>query len=104
MKNCRRCGKDVNRGNFCDACRVTRCRQERKRFLVECKGGVCEKCGYNKCVGALEFHHLDPKEKNYKLGSGTTRTLERDLTEIEKCILVCLNCHKEIHFRIADVA
>ena len=65
---------------------------------VEYKGGCCEKCGYNKYVGALEFHHLDPTQKDFAIGSkGYTRSWEKVKKELDKCILVCANCHREIH-------
>ena len=67
-----------------------------KKKLVEYKGGKCEKCGYDKCVDALEFHHKEPKEKDFKI-SGKSWSYERLKKESDKCILVCSNCHKEIH-------
>ena len=53
---------------------------------------------YNKCISALDFHHLNPQEKFYSIASnGTCRDLETDIAEIRNCILVCANCHREIH-------
>ena len=75
---------------------VIKRRRENKRLLVEYKGGECERCGYNKCIGALEFHHLDPTEKEFPL-TGNTNSLVRQKAEADKCILVCANCHREIH-------
>lgn len=67
----------------------------KKSILVETKGGKCQVCGYNKCIAALDFHHLDPKIKDKKpIG---IMYLEEALEEIKKCILVCSNCHREIH-------
>ena len=60
-------------------------------------GNKCQICGYNKSIAALEFHHLNPKEKEYQLSSGNCRSIQEDLEEAKKCILVCSNCHKEIH-------
>ena len=69
-----------------------------KEILVEYKGGKCEICGYNKCISALEFHHLDPNEKDFGIGQkGYTRSIEKNKEEANKCILVCANCHREIH-------
>ncbi len=91
-----------NRGYY----RCTKCRQDNvanqrrrvKKKLIEYKGGKCEKCGYNKCVSALEFHHLDPSKKDFGIGGkGNTRKLELMIKEVDKCILVCSNCHREIH-------
>ena len=73
-------------------------RQKRKQELVQAAGGCCNICGYLKCIGALEFHHIDPLQKKYGISSsGNCHSLEQDLEEIKKCILVCANCHREIH-------
>ena len=71
-------------------------RQKAKLKLIEYKGGKCERCGYNKCHVALEFHHLNPDEKDFTI-SGKSWSFERLKKEVDKCILVCSNCHKEIH-------
>lgn len=72
-----------------------------KERLVEYKGGKCEICGYNKCITALEFHHLNPKEKEFGIGNNDILSFERNKQEADKCILVCANCHREIHYREA---
>jgi hypothetical protein len=77
---------------------VTKRRRKVKQMAVDYKGGKCERCGYNRCVDALDFHHIDPSQKDFSLGSkGHSRSWERVKAEIEKCILVCANCHREIH-------
>ena len=76
-------------------------RRRRKENLVKIAGGKCNICGYDKVIGALEFHHLIPEEKSYGIASnGTCRDIEQDLQEVKKCILVCANCHREIHHNI----
>ena len=72
-------------------------RKKAKMKLVEYKGGKCEKCEYNKCINALEFHHLNPNEKDFTIG-GKSWSFEKLKKESDKCILVCSNCHKEIHY------
>lgn len=73
-------------------------RQKIKIDLVNYKGGKCVSCDYDKCISALEFHHLDPKEKDFSIGeSGKTRAFEKMKEEVDKCVLVCANCHREIH-------
>lgn len=73
-------------------------RRNRKLNLIKVCGNKCNICGYNKTVSALEFHHINPEEKEYGLASmGTCHQLEKDLEEVQKCILVCANCHREIH-------
>lgn len=67
-----------------------------KKQLVELKGGECVKCGYKKSLRALQFHHTDPNEKEFVLGN--IRVInEKVMKELEKCILVCANCHSELH-------
>lgn len=86
---------------ICMKCRqdkVNRRRRKVKQMAVEYKGGACIKCGYNRCIGALEFHHIDPTQKDFAISkSGNTRAWELVKLELDKCILVCSNCHKEIH-------
>ena len=73
-------------------------RKRTKIKLVEIAGGKCNLCGYDKCISALEFHHLDPNTKEFNVtGSKTTRSFDAMLSEIRKCILVCANCHREVH-------
>lgn len=59
------------------------------------KSKGCSVCGYNSCLSALEFHHLDPSKKEHKLSQ--IRSEKTILRETAKCILVCANCHREIH-------
>lgn len=77
---------------------VAKRRNKLKELAVETKGGRCEICGYNKYIGALDFHHLDETKKSFGLSrDGLTRSWEKTKMEIDKCILVCANCHREIH-------
>ena len=83
---------------------VQKRREKTKELLVEYKGGKCEICGYDKCVEALEFHHINPDEKDFGIGQkGYTRSFERNKEEVDKCILVCANCHREIHNGLIDI-
>ncbi|MEE3350582.1 MAG: hypothetical protein VZR09_11175 [Candidatus Gastranaerophilaceae bacterium] len=70
-----------------------------KEKLVAYKGGKCEICGYDKCITALEFHHLNPDEKEFGIGTNDILSFEKNKKEVDKCILVCANCHREIHYR-----
>ncbi len=76
-----------------------------KQKAIDYKGGECEFCGYNKCNRALQFHHLDPETKDFKLSADRLRqySWERIKEELDKCILFCANCHAEIHARSAVV-
>ena len=75
-------------------------RRSMKLQPIKLLGEKCSICGYNKCVDALEFHHLNPNIKEFKLGSGNTISWKEYKQEALKCILVCSNCHKEIHSKI----
>lgn len=71
-------------------------RKERKRKLVEMLGGKCSRCGYNKCIRALDFHHLDSTEKKFNLSTlGYTCSWDRLVEEAQNCELLCANCHRE---------
>ncbi len=68
------------------------------------KGNKCLFCGYNKYNGALEFHHINSKTKIFGIGQkGYTRSWESVKNELDKCVLVCSNCHKEVHAGIRSV-
>ncbi len=60
----------------------------------------CEFCGYNKCHGVLDFHHKNPEEKKFHIGRGIGLRYNKDriLKEINKCIVLCSNCHRELHY------
>lgn len=85
----------------CKKCRVDAVVKRRlkvKQDAINYKGGCCSKCGYDKCRSALEFHHLDPSQKDFGVGEkGYTKAWETIKMELDKCILVCANCHREIH-------
>lgn len=97
--------KDGNRTKWkclkCEAEAVQRRRDKVKLMSIAYKGGKCQCCGYNKYVGALEFHHINSEEKDFGISAkGYTRSWERVKEELDKCILVCANCHREIHGNI----
>ncbi len=65
---------------------------------IEYKGGKCQKCGYDKCYAALEFHHRDPNEKEVSWKKLRSRSWKRIEEELDKCDLLCANCHREEHW------
>lgn len=75
-------------------------RNNMKKQAVKLLGEKCSICGYNKCIDALEFHHKNPNEKEFKIGSGNTMSWKEYKNEVSKCMLVCSNCHKEIHSKL----
>jgi 5-methylcytosine-specific restriction endonuclease McrA len=71
---------------------------------IEYKGGKCIYCGYSKCSRALSFHHVNPSEKSFGISArGITRSWEKTRRELDKCVLVCSNCHAEIHDNIRQL-
>jgi len=73
-------------------------RQRLKEMIVQEGGGSCQICGYKKCLKALDFHHLNEKNKSFNLDvRGLTRSWDVIVNEVHKCVLVCSNCHREIH-------
>jgi len=84
---------------------VQKRREKIKQIAVEYKGGECQICGYKKYIGALEFHHINPEEKEFGISKdGHTRSIEETKKEADKCLLVCSNCHKEIHAGLIDIS
>lgn len=77
-------------------------KRQLKNKLIEYKGGKCQKCGYNKCKGALHFHHRNPNQKDFSIShinlNDTNFSFENILKEIDKCDLLCANCHAEEHY------
>jgi transposase len=85
-----RCGR-------CRSADVAKRRRRIKQTLVEEAGGACALCGYDRCLAALEFHHLDPAEKQFELSQrGVTRSIAIARAEAAKCVLLCSNCHAEV--------
>lgn len=90
------------------ACSQKRKSKSRRKTLETFKlnsGGKCQLCGYNRCLNALDFHHKDPstKDRKYKSISSLIRenSIENGMKEVNKCILLCANCHREVHAGIA---
>lgn len=80
---------------------LQRRRQKIKQKALDYKGGGCQVCGYNRCARALEFHHLDPSQKDFGLGQkGYARSWDAVKIELDKCILLCSNCHAEEHEKL----
>jgi 5-methylcytosine-specific restriction endonuclease McrA len=83
---------------------VSKRRKKIKDLAIQYKGGKCQICGYSKYNGALDFHHTDPTTKKFGLSlSGLTRSWEKTKEELDKCVLVCTNCHREIHAGVVNI-
>ncbi len=84
---------------------VTERRRTVKRLLVDEAGGRCAICGYDRCMAALQFHHLDPAQKRFGLGlKGLARAVDTLREEARKCVLLCANCHAEVEAGVTDLA
>ena len=85
--------------------KVKNWRKRTKLRMVESLGGKCCICGYNTTVHALEFHHLDPNEKDFGFGASRAniKSWDRLVIELRKCVLVCSNCHREVHDDVAQI-
>ena len=82
---------------------VAKRRRKIKLMSIEYKGGKCQICGYSKYPGALDLHHINGKKSFGISDKGYTRSWERTKKELDKCILVCANCHREIEAGISQL-
>jgi hypothetical protein len=106
---CLLCGKvTARKTNICIAC--TRLalpgqyRTQRKLALVKYLGGRCLLCGYSKNLAALVFHHVDPRNKSENIAAMLTKhPISKLDDELSKCVLVCNNCHVELHNAELDI-
>ncbi len=84
---------------------VIRRRKIIREMAVKYKGGQCANCGYKKCIQVLEFHHLNPNKKDFGISAkGYARSWEKVKKELDKCIILCANCHREIHEGITQLS
>lgn len=75
----------------------------RKKEAITYKGGCCAHCGYDKHYGALEFHHQNPSEKDVNWNKLRLRSWGKITNELDKCVLLCSNCHREEHHRLRQL-
>lgn len=89
---------------YCKRCCSEESAERQKKFKRTCvqyKGGKCIRCGYDKCISALDFHHRDPTQKDFAISHLKSHALTKKVfEELDKCDLVCSNCHREIHDKI----
>lgn len=87
----------------CNSCAAARKRRSSKQDAVNYLGGKCSLCGYSKCLRGLVFHHRDPKEKKFSIGGSQEITWNRLVKELDKCVLLCANCHAEVHDGVVQI-
>ena len=115
MNTCRECGVELIDGDNwkrrkkrtylckpCDVANTRRLRNEKKRKAVEYLGGKCMKCGGEFPPYVYDFHHRDPSEKDTSIGTLCSRTWLKVLKELQKCDLLCSNCHRIEHYGTDD--
>lgn len=78
---------------------VKKWRKNLKKRMVEAFGNACGICGYSKENYALDFHHLNPKEKDFTFSRirANPKSWDKIVIELRKCVLLCSNCHREVH-------
>jgi DNA-binding CsgD family transcriptional regulator len=77
--------------------RVKSRRQQLKQLAVDYKGGKCNNCGYDKSIWAFDFHHINPEKKDFSISRYLTLSWNKIKDELDKCIMLCANCHRELH-------
>ena len=114
MIKCTTCGttEDILKNKWsCRKCynaihveRMTLRRKIWKDWLVQNANMVCERCGYNEFLSAIDFHHIDPATKDFAIGNWTNgrfafnkKNQKLVLQEIKKCKILCANCHRGLH-------
>jgi len=74
--------------------------QDSKIALLQEFGGACKKCGYSTCLGALSFHHINAADKLFSISSRGGWNLDKLREEAAKCVVLCQNCHIELHAKL----
>ena len=85
---------------YCKDCNNKLTMDKQKQLKLDAlnyKGGKCIVCGYNKYAGSLDFHHLDPSKKEFAISSLRAYKWENVKPELDKCVVLCKNCHGEFH-------
>jgi len=95
-RKCKYCDRQIQTKLICNSCATNRRRFALKLKTVAYKGGGCIRCGYKRCTAALDFHHRDPKGKIFNISGSHCRAWKVIVQELDKCDLVCRNCHAEI--------
>lgn len=112
QKLCPKCNKEKNvkefhlkksenrRSSWCKSCVYESQKKrwiDRKKKAIDLFGGKCGICGYDKNYAAFDFHHVDPNEKEFDWQKLRLRKWNSVIDELKKCVLLCKNCHAEVH-------
>ncbi len=83
---------------------VTERRRKLKKMLIDYKGGKCQLCGFVGYEGVFDFHHKGDSPKSFGIAAGGfSRSLESLMKEADKCVLICANCHREVHGGVRSI-
>ncbi len=97
MKQCKLCNRQIETKNRCNSC-STRIRRYRcKRAAIKYLGGKCNRCNWAGDIAGFDFHHKDSSQKEFQIGSAVNKKWEVVKLELNKCELLCANCHRIHH-------
>ncbi len=92
---------DTQYTSWCRECNNKQTVNRQQKIKIEAvnyKGGCCQNCEFKEYMGALDFHHLDPDKKDFDFASyGSRNSINDALSELDKCVLLCANCHRMTH-------
>lgn len=103
--NCEKCGREYikdrkkgHKGTICNSCSARKDEENNKNIIIQIAGDQCCKCNYNKCKQAIDYHHVDYKNKKITIANSISySSVKKIIEEIYKCIPFCSNCHREYH-------
>ena len=113
MRTCNSCGDLLEVGEnwalsraktshpHCNECArkaIRKKRRDRKLEAIEYLGGKCSECGGTFHIASYDFHHIDPNTKDFKPSDLFARSKELLYKELDKCVLLCANCHRVHHY------
>lgn len=98
IRSCRICGRLTSRRRpLCSSCCTKIRRIRAKLAAIAYLGGKCKQCGFTGHPAAFDFHHRDPATKSFSIGNAANIRWTRLVQELDKCDLLCRNCHSIIH-------
>jgi len=100
---CFDCAAEYSRGRKTENAATARAYRKRKRNKIQSLKTPCIVCGFDKHPEAIDFHHLDPTEKDFIVARSMGKAWDKVKAEIEKCVCLCANCHRLHHAGIIDL-
>jgi hypothetical protein len=110
MNTCKICGREYEYSRkaghtkeTCNSCLVNKRRDTIKKKALEYKGNACIRCGYDEFPSGLSFHHINPEEKSFNISGSHCRRWQVIQEELDKCVVLCMNCHNALHSDLWDI-